>query len=131
MRQGPQRGAHHRRSQTTTDRLELAELLHGVGAGLGVALPQERLDELVEQSRLPIGRNTPPAEMTSVDAGREERLGLPGDVERVLVEPDQPAGRLGGQHAVGDQLFELVVRDTAQGAEMVRVEQFAGRESGC
>ena len=67
---GRRRGTHHRRSQTTTDRLELEELLHGLGAGLGVALPQERLDELVEQTRLAIGRNTPPAEMTSVDAGR-------------------------------------------------------------
>ena len=89
--QGPQRGTHHRRAQTTTDRLEFEELLHGVGAGLGVALTQQRLDELVEQSRLPIGGDPPPAEVASVDAGVEERLGLAGDVERVLVESDQPA----------------------------------------
>jgi len=81
--QGSQRGSHHRRSETATDRLELAELLHGVGAGLGIALPQERLDELVEQTGLPIGGDPPPTKVTSVDTGIEEGLRFASDVERV------------------------------------------------
>ena len=91
MRQGPQRGSHHGRAETTTDRLEFVELLHGVGAGLRVPLTQQGLDELVEQSGLAIGGDSPSAEVASVDSGSEERLGLTGDVECVLVEPDQPA----------------------------------------
>ena len=53
--------------------------------GLRVALAQQRLDELIEQTGLTFGGDAPAAQMSGIDAGVEEAFGVDGDLERILV----------------------------------------------
>ena len=72
--------------KSPTDRLQLAQLGNGLGACLRIALTQERLDELFEQTDLPIGSDTPAAEVPRLETGIEESLRHRGDLDGVLVE---------------------------------------------
>ena len=102
-----QRRTHHRCPKTTADGLELMQLRNRLGAGVGIPLTQEWLDQLFEQSGFAIGGDSPAPEMASLEACVEELARDRGDLDGEFVEwAIRPIG-LRGDDTVRAQILQL------------------------
>ena len=118
-----QERSHQRRSHLSAERLEFGELSDRSFGRLRVPLPDQRLNDLFEEARLAIGRDSPAAQMPRVDTEVEEPLRDPSDLEGVFVVR---AVGVGDDQPVRRELLELFVGDAGHRCELGRVESDAG-----
>ena len=76
----------------------------------GVALAQQRHDQLLVQADLAFDRRAPRPQVPGIDAGAQEPAGGGGDLDRVL------AVQLGARAALGDHAVLLELRRAALGS---------------